>query len=142
MPEVSETLIVDVPISDVWQLIGGFETMHSWHPAISESEIFERGGITYRRLTLTSGDTIVESMDEHSDEDKSYSYTMTDFGPLPLSAYSATLSVVLAGNVGSEIRFAGTFEVISVPNFVVAKAVSKIFRSGLDGIATHFAASA
>lgn len=142
MPEVSETLTVDVPISDVWKLIGGFETMHSWHPAISASEIFERGGIMHRRLTLTSGDTIEESMDEHSDEAKSYSYTMTDFGPLPLSAYSATLSVTPADNGGSEISFAGTFEVKSVPNFVVAKAVSKIFRSGLDGIANHFTASA
>ena len=138
MAQVTESLTIKVSADEVWDVIGAFETMHVWHPAIDATEIFEKDGVTYRRLTLTSGDTIEESIDAHSDEAKRYSYTMTDFGPLPLAAYSASLSVQAISDNETEISFAGAFEPKGVPNFVVSTAVSRIFKAGLDGIGKQF----
>ena len=55
MPEVSESLTVNLPTDQIWQLIGAFDAIHVWHPAIDATETYDRDGVTYRRLTLTSG---------------------------------------------------------------------------------------
>jgi ligand-binding SRPBCC domain-containing protein len=138
MAVVTESLQIAAPCEEVWAFIGAFDALHTWHPAISASEIFDEDGVTYRRLTLGNGETIVESMDAHSNEARSYSYTMTDFGPLPLSEYRATLSVDQEDD-GSLVSWTGTFEPKGVPKFVVADAVSRLFKAGFEGISQHFA---
>ncbi len=140
MAVVTESLQIAAPCEEVWAFVGDFDALHTWHPAISATETFSEDGVTYRRLTLGNGETIVESMDAHSNSDRSYSYTMTDFGPLPLSDYHATLSVSQEGD-GSIISWTGTFEPKGVPKFVVADAVSRLFKAGFEGITQHFASA-
>jgi len=138
MAVVTETLQIAAPCEQVWALIGAFEALHTWHPAISATEVFDKDGVTYRRLTLGNGEVIVESMDAHSDETQSCSYTMTDFGPLPLAEYHSTISVTPDGDDGSLVNWTGSFEPKGVPKFVVADAVSRLFKAGFEGITQHF----
>ena len=47
----------NLPVSpeSIWQLIGGFNTIPDWHPAVAKCEIETEGDTTYRRLSLVGG---------------------------------------------------------------------------------------
>ena len=52
----------------IWNLIGGFNALPDWHPAVERSEL-EEGG-TVRKVTLVDGVTILEKLEYHSDESR------------------------------------------------------------------------
>ncbi len=141
MAEVIERLRIAAPSQRVWDLIGAVDAVHIWHPAVEATEVFSENGVTCRRLRLANGEAVVETIDAHSDDARSYSYTMTDFGPLPLARYHATITVTPEGEEDSLISWKATFETKGVPKFVVSDAVSRLFKAGFEGISRHFGGS-
>ena len=55
--------VIDLPASpnEVWQLIGGFNSLPDWLPYILKSELSEGGRV--RHLATTTGDTIIERLE-------------------------------------------------------------------------------
>ena len=60
MAKVSMSADVNVSADRLWSLIGGFNSLPDWHPAVEKSEL-ENEGET-RTLSLAGGGTIVEKL--------------------------------------------------------------------------------
>jgi len=138
MANVTESIHIAASADQVWDMIGDFHGLASWHPLIANSEKVEEGGVVYRKLTLGDGGVVVESMDEQNDERRSSTYTMTDVGPMPLAEYQATIAVKEAEANTSIIEWSGTFEPKGAPVEEVAQAVSGIYSSGFGAVAERF----
>lgn len=110
--KAAEKIVVASPPAAVWSLVGEFAAMSSWHPGVTSS--VGTGGNAAgaeRRLTLTSGGVLVEGLDEYSAGTMSYSYRLSkdNLEALPVSFYSATLSVSAAEGGGSQVDWLGRF---------------------------------
>jgi len=138
MANVTETIHIAASADQVWDMIGDFHGLASWHPLIANSEAVEEGGVVYRKLTLGDGGVVVESMDDQNDERRSSTYTMTDVGPMPLAEYRATITVKEAEANTSIIEWSGTFEPKGAPAEEVAQAVSGIYTSGFGAVVERF----
>ena len=83
MAKVQVETTLQVPASAVWNMIGGFNELARWHPAVVKSEeAKDKGGVTTRRLTLSDGGVIVAELEEHDDKARTYSYSVVET-PLP-----------------------------------------------------------
>ena len=78
MTTVKETVSLNASSTDIWSVIGGFESVDSWHPAIAACDTVLEGEASIRHLTLADGSKIVERLDSHDDEAKTYVYTILD----------------------------------------------------------------
>ena len=47
MAKVSMSMDLGVPADKVWDLIGGFNALPDWHPAVGKSEIDGEGHFTF-----------------------------------------------------------------------------------------------
>ena len=112
MPSVARSTTVNANADAAWAVIGNFNGLPSWLPAIVASEI-EGGGPAnqvgaIRRLTTADGDTIRETLLEHSDADHYMKYDIIE-SPMPIRGYVAKLSVTPAGG-GATIDWGGSWE--------------------------------
>lgn len=108
--KVTETIQIDAPPEAVWDRIKDFSGLHTWHPAVESSETTDGNKIeSHRTLHLKGGGTIVERLTKYSAEQRSYSYRMDDEGPVPVTNYSSTISVVAGSGAGSTVEWRGAF---------------------------------
>lgn len=131
--DVQKSVDVAAPPAKVWQTIGDFCGIGTWHPAIETCAPSEKDGMKVRTLSLKGGGTIVEEQLSRDDKVMSYTYTILQ-GPLPVADYRSTLSVAPEG-AGSKVSWAGTFNAKGAPDTVAADAISGIYESGLKAIA-------
>ena len=59
MTKVSMNTKLNVSAYEAWRLIGGFNALPDWHPAVEKSELTEEGQM--RTLSLAGGGTIVNT---------------------------------------------------------------------------------
>ncbi|MCJ2034025.1 SRPBCC family protein [Methylobacterium sp. J-068] len=131
--DVAKSIDVAAPPAKVWSTIGDFCGIGQWHPAIEKCALSQDGGKTLRTLSLKGGGTIVESQTARDDKAMSYTYGIVS-GPLPVSDYSSTLSVMPKG-AGSTVKWTGSFKAKGAPDAVATDAISGIYESGLKAIA-------
>jgi uncharacterized protein YndB with AHSA1/START domain len=108
--KVTETMAIAAAPDQVWSRVKDFAALHSWHPAVETSETTagnETGSL--RTLHLKGGGTIVEELTRYSAEERRLAYRMKDPGPVPVSNYSATLSVNPGEGGGSVVEWRGAF---------------------------------
>ncbi|MCI0601169.1 MAG: SRPBCC family protein [Beijerinckiaceae bacterium] len=143
--KVTETIVIDAPPATVWAAIAGFHNL-SWHPGIAKTT-GEGGNVpdtAKRQLTLASGGTIDESLNKYDAEAMSYSYRIdkVDVKVLPVSNYSATITVLPAEGGKSKVEWRGAFY-RGFPNNdpppelsdeAAIKAVGTVFRTGLENL--------
>ncbi|RMD60526.1 MAG: SRPBCC family protein, partial [Alphaproteobacteria bacterium] len=72
MTQVNVSQNLKVPADAVWRVIGNFNALAEWHPAVVKSETREEDGATVRTLTLAGGGQIVERLEARDDKDRSY----------------------------------------------------------------------
>lgn len=70
-----------VPAQAVWSVIGGFNGLPDWHPAVEKSESKTEGGVKVRTLTLVGGGQIVERLEHASEQERSYTYSILSGAP-------------------------------------------------------------
>lgn len=80
MTKVNMKTQVPVSADKLWELIGQFNGLPNWHPAIEKSELEEDGKV--RRLTLVGGGSIVERLERVDDNEHLYRYSILE-SPLP-----------------------------------------------------------
>lgn len=113
-----------------WNLIGGFNALPDWHPAVEQSQLEADGSI--RKVTLGDGTTILEKLEHHSDESRECRYSIVE-SPLPVVNYLATLKVSVLGE-GSQVEWSGQFEPSGVSESEAVGLVEGIYRDGLDNL--------
>jgi len=119
----------------VWELIGGFNALPDWHPAVERSELEDGGSI--RRLHLAGGGEIVERLEALDDTGHAYRYSILS-SPLPVMNYTATIKVTpKTDGSGSVVEWAGEFE----PQGSEAEAldtIQGIYQAGFDNLRKLF----
>jgi len=147
--KVTEKVEINAPADKVWAVIGNFQDM-SWHPAVAKLE--GSGGNdanATRTLTLTSGGTIDEKLLQNDSTKMLYKYEISKVEPkvLPVNNYSSTLSVKGDGGK-SVVEWKGAFYRGYMNNDpppelndeAAVKAVSGVYRAGLDALKTKIEA--
>jgi hypothetical protein len=138
-----ETIEIGVPADKVWAAIGNFQDM-SWHPAIAKTE--GNGGSdpgATRTLTTQDGGKINEKLSKYDAAGHSFSYEITEVDPkvLPVSNYSATLSVKDDG-AKSTVEWKGAYYRSYVNNDpppdqndeAAVRAVTGVYKAGLEAL--------
>ena len=136
MPKVSMQTELDVPAQQVWDLIGGFNALPDWHPAIEHSEL-EDGGMI-RKLSLAGGGTIIEKLEQINDNERVYTYSIVD-SPLPVSNYTATIRVRQdeAGK-NTVVEWSSSFEASGATENEAVRTIEDIYRTGFENLQKIF----
>jgi polyketide cyclase/dehydrase/lipid transport protein len=131
MAKVNMTTDLDVAADQLWTLIGGFNALPDWHPAVEKSELEEEGSM--RILSLAGGGKIVEKLEKHDDNERTYSYTITD-SPLPVSNYRAEIKVIDQGEGKASVEWSSEFSAEGASENEAIDVISGIFQAGFDNL--------
>jgi hypothetical protein len=143
--KVVETVEIDAPAAKVWARIGNFQDM-SWLPGVEKTE-GQNGNEpdkATRHIILKGGATVDELLYKYSAENMSYGYGITkvDVKVLPVNDYSSAITVTADGDGKSKVEWRGAFyrgfmnndPPPELSDEAAVKAVSGLYRSGLDGL--------
>lgn len=139
MTTVRETVSLNALPTEIWSLIGDFDSLDSWHPAVEASEMVQDGTAKVRHLTLGDGSKIVERLDSHDDEARTYVYSILDAGPLPVRNYQSTLEVSGDGSV-STVTWSSEFEPNEASEADAQAAISGVYNGGFAALIEKFGA--
>ena len=136
MVRVEEQIGLAASADEVWRLIGGYNALAEWHPAVQRSELEDGGRV--RRLSLAGGASLLERLHSFSERERSYGYSIEE-GPLPVAGYRSTVSVrERAGQRGCEVHWSGEFTAQGAPEAEAMGVIRGIYRAGLDTLAKRF----
>ncbi len=145
--KVTEEIAVDAPASDVWAIIADFCSIQTWHPGIAACA-GEGGNGPGATLVLTvgavAGPTIHEALQKYDAAGMTYKYriTKTSMDVLPVTTYSAFLSVRDDGNGRAIVQWRGGFyrgypnndPPAELSDEAAVEAVTATYRTGLAEI--------
>ena len=131
MAKVDMKTNLNVTADEVWKLIGGFNTLPDWHPAIEKSELEEEGSM--RRLSLAGGGTIMEKLEKLDDNERVYSYSIID-SPLPVSNYKATIRVKEDDEGKTTVEWSSEFEAKGAAENEAMDVIAGIYQAGFDNL--------
>lgn len=134
MAKVSMSQNLNVSADQVWQMIGHFNALPDWHPAVEKSELTEEGQT--RRLSLAGGGTIVEKLEKLDDHSRTYTYSIVD-SPLPVKNYTSTIKVSGEGD-NATVEWSSEFEASGMPENDAMKAIEQVYQTGLDNLKKMF----
>jgi uncharacterized protein YndB with AHSA1/START domain len=138
MAKVSMTTELNVPADEVWKLIGGFNALPDWHPAVTESHTEGEGEGSVRRLSLAGGGTIVERLERVDDGDRLYSYSIID-SPLPVPNYKATIRVRDKGDgTAATVEWSSEFSPSGASEGEASEAIQGIYDAGFENLKKIF----
>lgn len=136
MAKVSSSSHLMVPAETVWELIGDFNALADWHPAVEKSELEEDGHV--RHLSLVGGGTIIERLERLDAESFRYVYSVID-SPLPVADYVAELRVHKDGSgEGCEVEWSGEFKPSGASVEDAEEAIKEIYAAGIDNLKKIF----
>jgi len=136
MTKVSMSTKLNVSADQVWSLIGGFNALPDWHPAIEKSELEEEGQM--RRLSLAGGGTVIEQLERINENERTYSYSIVD-SPLPVANYTATLKVTAEGDTCT-VDWSSDFDPAGGMEGEAADIIRGVYEAGLDNLKKMFGA--
>ena len=136
MLSVHMQLDLKATAEEVWKVIGGFNEIPAWVPPVEKSTLDETGKV--RHLSLAGGGLILEQLEEHSDEERYYRYSIID-SPLPLSNYVATIRVhAQGGGAHSIVDWSSHFNPDNAPDEEAIAVVQGVYQAGFDQLQTIF----
>lgn len=133
---VSEELIINNSADEVWNAIGSFGGLHSWHPAVTETKLTGNGtdaGDT-RVLILGDGATITEVLVDHNQTNMAYSYVITS-GPFPVTGYYSKIKVVPNGKK-SKVVWSSSFDSKGVEDAKAIETIKGVYTAGFNALNT------
>lgn len=137
--EVKESVTIAVPAEKIWGLIGDFNNLPKWHPAVAKSALETKDNKTYRIVTLKAPNdpTITEGLLGHDDAKMQYSYDISKVDPalLPVQNYTANITVHPTTEGKTTVSWEAHFMPVGkVTPEEAQKIVKGIFTSGLNNI--------
>lgn len=138
--EVTKSVDVDASPATVWKLIGDFNHLDVWHPAVANSTVkgTDNKVGAVRTLTLAGGGgEIVEKLQGYDAKGMHYTYAILS-GPLPVDHYTSTLTVSDAGNGKAKVTWKGNFDAKGAPDEKAKEVISGVYEGGLNRIASDF----
>ncbi|WP_247890908.1 SRPBCC family protein [Azospirillum aestuarii] len=126
------------PVEKVWQQIGPFCNLGTWHPAVESCTLRRNEGAQERVLALKGGGAIEERLLSSSASSHRIRYSILT-GPLPVKDYAASLSAEPAGR-GARVVWTAHYTSNSASDEETRKVISGIFTAGFDGLKQKLAA--
>lgn len=130
---VSESARVQTSAENLWKLVGNFNDLDRWHPAVKISRQLS----DQRFLELQDGAEIVEQQTARDDAQMSYSYRIVS-GPLPVQQYQATISVRAVGSDQSEVTWSSDFRPDGVSSMEAEKVIKGVYQAGFQQLQTMY----
>jgi ribosome-associated toxin RatA of RatAB toxin-antitoxin module len=130
--------VIEIPVSaeQVWQLVGGFNSLPDWLPFIAKSEPSEGGRV--RHLQTADGGVVVERLQRFDNAARTYSYSISE-SPFPVSEYLATLKVEALTDSTAKVTWSGVFTpVAGVTDAAVEELFSGVYSGGLEALRGNF----
>jgi Polyketide cyclase / dehydrase and lipid transport len=138
MAKVNLSQDLPVPAQAVWSVVGGFNALPDWHPAVAKSDTKTDGGAKVRTLTLAGGGTITERLEQVSDKERAYTYSILS-GPLPVANYSATIRVRESDSgSGCTIEWSSEFTPSGAPENEAVAAIRGVYEAGFENLKKMF----
>lgn len=132
MAKATAFIDLNTDIDQVWQLIGGFDSLPDWLPFIPQSALSEGGRV--RTLKSVDGDTIIERLLDFNEAGRSYSYTILQ-GPAPVRDYQSTLRVVAGSDgKGARVEWFGSFIPEGISDAEATALFTTIYEDGLAAL--------
>jgi hypothetical protein len=135
--QVTETVQTSAPPKAVWKVIGKFDAIADWLPGVVSSPATKHSAVgSVRTITLKApgNPTVVETLTARGGRSYSYRIDQVDPHVLPVTGYSSTISVTKIKG-GSTVTWHGDFSPAGGASDAASeKAVSGLYRSGLDNI--------
>jgi mxaD protein len=129
MPHVEMSTVVRTDPNTLWREIGAFERVGDWHPLLNKVQIEGRRRIPYDK----NGIRHVETLQESDPQQRRYRYTI-DESPMPISNYTAELSVHDNHDGTSTVRWSGDFDVPDRDRAKTVATVEGFFKAGLTSL--------
>ncbi|WP_300756779.1 SRPBCC family protein [Janthinobacterium sp.] len=130
----STTTFIDIAATpeQVWQLIGGFNSLPDWLPYIPSSTLSEGGQV--RHLANPAGQAIVERLEAYDNAARRYSYSIIA-APFPAKDYRSTLQVdAITGSEHARVTWSGEFTPVGVSEEEVISLFHGIYAAGLEAL--------
>lgn len=132
MAHTTTSIDIAAAPAQVWQLIGGFNSLPDWLPYIPSSTLSAGGRI--RHLANPAGDVIVEQLEAYDNTARSYSYSILQ-APFPACDYLSTLQVsAIAGSQHARVTWSGRFTPVGVSDEEVTQLFHGIYVAGLEAL--------
>ena len=109
---VTQTVHIQAPAGKVWDTVKNFDQLNTWLPPVAKDEIVEGQNNTVgavRLLTLKDGGTVKEKLLAYTPAARAFRYQILE-SVLPVSHYTAVVTVKSAGKGKSTITWAGRFK--------------------------------
>ena len=135
MPKVNMNTNLAVSAERLWEMIGGFNALADWHPAIEKSELEQDG--TTRRLSLMGGGSIVEQLEKMDDDGRVYRYSILE-SPLPVANYTAEIKVRDNEDGTSTVEWSSEFNPKDASEVDATKAIQDIYEAGFENLKKMF----
>jgi hypothetical protein len=127
---------IPVPADQVWQLVGGFNSLPDWLPFIVKSEPADGGRV--RHLQTADGGVVVERLQAFDNVARTYSYTIEQ-SPFPVSAYLATLQVEALSDTSAKVTWSGVFTpAAGTTDEQVEALFAGVYSGGLEALWANF----
>ncbi|MGH8450550.1 SRPBCC family protein [Pseudomonas sp.] len=130
--------VIEIPVSadQVWQLVGGFNSLPDWLPFIVKSEPADGGRV--RHLQTADGGVVVERLQAFDNVARTYSYTIEQ-SPFPVSAYLATLQVEALSDTSAKVTWSGVFTpTAGTTDEQVEALFAGVYSGGLEALRANF----
>jgi len=135
MAKVTMQSPVNMSADELWKLIGQFNALPDWHPAVSSSRLEDGGRI--RRLSLLGGGEVVERLEQIEPGDRLYRYSIVS-GPLPVANYTATLRVKEDGKGKAVIEWSSEFDPSGATEHDAMASIQEVYKAGLENLRKMF----
>ncbi|WP_415881851.1 SRPBCC family protein [Neptuniibacter sp. QD72_48] len=126
---VEESVKLNVKPSAVWALLGDYNGLYRWHPAVASSDRDNK----VRVLTLGNGAKITETLLSKDEGKRSYRYQI-DESPLPVSDYESEIQVKLDGQGGSIVVWSSSFNAAGASDAEAEKTIRGVYQAGLQNL--------
>jgi mxaD protein len=129
MPIVTTEHVFDLPVDELWALIGDFGDTGKWSGRPPEGCVQEGEGIgALRTLTLADGRKIVDRLEAQTAN--SYSYSIVT-APLPYKSYRATMAVTPIDAASSRFTWTGEFEPRGMSDEAAISFTKSVYAMGI-----------
>lgn len=136
---VEREVTVDNSPETVWKLVGNFDALDVWHPAIVKSEL--KGSATkvgaQRLLTLDDGTTILEKLLTYSAAKRSYSYSILK-SSLPVTNYKGTITLTPTQEGHTVLKWSSTFDANGVSDEQATTIIGGVYDAGMAKVVANF----
>lgn len=142
--KAEESVTIAASPEAVWKIAGNFAGIGAWHPLVKNVKATGGSAEGSERIVLLEKGEIADSLDQYDSAGRTYGYRLAkeNVEALPVSFYTAVLSVTDAGggksNVVWSARFyrgdTGNFPADELNDEAAVAAMTDFFRRGLDGL--------